>query len=729
MNNDDDRISPHPSNDHALEARIVAWVMGEASEFEIAELTRAIAERPALAAFKARIENTHRLVREAAGPEKTPLKLSAERRSTLMAALGISSQLTADDESSHQIPFNQTEAIATKVPAAASAAAGKANSSGKSSVLAYPMARRSSRKSSAWFRGLSVACSIALMFVVVQVTVFAPKSYQRKEEAITARESAKFASEQMARRKAYAVARADMLKKQRSERSAKEENPLAVQLPSMDSAEPKFFKSERGDLKKSAMSDSAPEVWNAYNVTLDQPVFDTHVRMAAQSNVVLGVATPQKSGDGVTNNSLTPSYSDQNGGRGFVSSAQDSALTSPINEQPIPLDSFAVVESPDSGGYTASSTLAGTRIKTSLPELQKGPHSILYGMGSPSGIIDTSQGRAVEKSDSNFPANSPTKNYVSTEAPAPATNDADILSPFERSSEPRDGYTATPNLAGTRINTDLKDTASAVTVVTNKFLQDTGGKKDESLLNYTNSSEIAGLNGNFANAPAAPAAEKPADFEAAKPVPAAAPMPPAPAGKEKLDSTDEQSARTQPVSTFSLHVSDVSFRLSADAIAAGEKPDPSSIRPEEFYNAFDYGDPAPAKGETVSCRIEQSAHPTKQQRNLVRIAMRVPSTGRAVTQPLHLTILLDTSGSMQRRDRAASVKDAVASLISLLKADDQITLIGFARTPHLLAEGVAGDKAQQIVSIVTKTPAEGGTNLDAALTLAGELAQRHQISN
>ena len=77
----------------------------------------------------------------------------------------------------------------------------------------------------------------------------------------------------------------------------------------------------------------------------------------------------------------------------------------------------------------------------------------------------------------------------------------------------------------------------------------------------------------------------------------------------------------------------MSFRLAQAALARGEIPDAESIRPEEFYNAFSYGDPAPAMSEKISCRTEQSVDPVAQQRNLVRIAMTVPSTGRAESQP------------------------------------------------------------------------------------------------
>src|ERR1044071_2167108 len=71
-----------------LEARIVAWVAGEASPFEVAELERLVAEKPELAIFKRRIEAVHGLVGEAARPDAPPLRMSAERRGGGGAAAG-----------------------------------------------------------------------------------------------------------------------------------------------------------------------------------------------------------------------------------------------------------------------------------------------------------------------------------------------------------------------------------------------------------------------------------------------------------------------------------------------------------------------------------------------------------------------------------------------------------------------------------------------------------------
>lgn len=86
---------------------------------------------------------------------------------------------------------------------------------------------------------------------------------------------------------------------------------------------------------------------------------------------------------------------------------------------------------------------------------------------------------------------------------APATADQNeseqpiVLSPFVVEASEDQGYQAGATLAGTRIRTDLKDVGSSISVVTQKFLQDTNSKNLEDLLVYTTGTEVAGQSGNF----------------------------------------------------------------------------------------------------------------------------------------------------------------------------------------------------------------------------------------
>ncbi len=72
------------------------------------------------------------------------------------------------------------------------------------------------------------------------------------------------------------------------------------------------------------------------------------------------------------------------------------------------------------------------------------------------------------------------------------------LSPFSVEGSKDNGYRATSTLAGTRIRTDLRDVGSAISVVTEEFLRDTGATDSESLLVYTTGTEVGGMQGNYA---------------------------------------------------------------------------------------------------------------------------------------------------------------------------------------------------------------------------------------
>jgi secreted protein with Ig-like and vWFA domain len=188
---------------------------------------------------------------------------------------------------------------------------------------------------------------------------------------------------------------------------------------------------------------------------------------------------------------------------------------------------------------------------------------------------------------------------------------------------------------------------------------------------------------------------------------------------------EEISTSEEPYSTFSLNISDASFRIAQAAMDKGERPDPAGVKVEQFYNAVDYGDPAPAAGEPVSCAIEQAAHPVIPGRNLVRVALKTAAAGRSASQPLHLTLLVDQSGSMTRADRRAAMDAAMAGLGKLLTEKDIVNIVGFSRNSRLVADGMKGDVAgKKLAELVNQSASEGGTNLETAIELAGQMAKR-----
>lgn len=74
--------------DHPLEARVVAWVLGEASPFEAEELARLCGEMPELEVFRRRIEAVHGLAAEALKPRTGDWSLPEGKRAKVFASIG-----------------------------------------------------------------------------------------------------------------------------------------------------------------------------------------------------------------------------------------------------------------------------------------------------------------------------------------------------------------------------------------------------------------------------------------------------------------------------------------------------------------------------------------------------------------------------------------------------------------------------------------------------------------
>lgn len=82
--------------------------------------------------------------------------------------------------------------------------------------------------------------------------------------------------------------------------------------------------------------------------------------------------------------------------------------------------------------------------------------------------------------------------------PTPATTEEAIqLSPFVVQTNTDVGYEASSSLAGTGLNTKLTDLGASVSVITSKFLEDTGSKNLSDVLVYQTNMEVRGFGGNY----------------------------------------------------------------------------------------------------------------------------------------------------------------------------------------------------------------------------------------
>jgi Ca-activated chloride channel family protein len=175
-------------------------------------------------------------------------------------------------------------------------------------------------------------------------------------------------------------------------------------------------------------------------------------------------------------------------------------------------------------------------------------------------------------------------------------------------------------------------------------------------------------------------------------------------------------------STFALDVDTGSFDVAQTFLANGYRPEPDSIRPEEWINAFSYGD-EPATGADLAVNVESS--PTGDGTAIVRVGVTSRQLADDARPPANITFVIDTSGSMDIRERLGLVQSSLALLVRSLRPDDTITIVtyGDAASPVLRPTPVS--EWQRIVDAIDSLRPSGSTNMEAGLLLGYQAAREN----
>ena len=90
---------------------------------------------------------------------------------------------------------------------------------------------------------------------------------------------------------------------------------------------------------------------------------------------------------------------------------------------------------------------------------------------------------------------------------------------------------------------------------------------------------------------------------------------------------------------------------------------------------------------------------------------------RQTRQPIHLILLIDTSGSMDSAGKLISVKKSIQMMLSFLSQEDRISLVSFADDSKcILSQAIPStDQLQAIQYRIDSLRAGGSTNMSAAL--------------
>lgn len=181
----------------------------------------------------------------------------------------------------------------------------------------------------------------------------------------------------------------------------------------------------------------------------------------------------------------------------------------------------------------------------------------------------------------------------------------------------------------------------------------------------------------------------------------------------------------EAVSTFSIDVDTGSYTQARRSIEGGYMPAERTVRVEEFVNYFKYDYSEPPKRKTAAVMFEGAPSPFSSDgdTHLVRIGLQARGLRERV--PVHVTFLIDTSGSMGGEDRLPLAKQAVRMVMQQLLPTDTIAIATYAGSSDVVLDATSARDQITIGRALDSLRAGGGTAMGSGMELAYGVASRH----
>jgi Ca-activated chloride channel family protein len=189
--------------------------------------------------------------------------------------------------------------------------------------------------------------------------------------------------------------------------------------------------------------------------------------------------------------------------------------------------------------------------------------------------------------------------------------------------------------------------------------------------------------------------------------------------------SDFVSAEEDALSTFALDVDTGSFSVARTLLRQGELPPPASIRVEEWVNALSMPPAAPTD-EDLAVDVQQAAQSdARSPTQLLRVGVSARDIADADRPPVALTLVVDTSGSMDIRQRLGLVKSSLALLAQTLRDDDTIAVVTYEDRATALLEATPVSDTDAILEAIDDLRPGGSTNVEAGLRTGYREARAH----
>jgi Ca-activated chloride channel homolog len=176
-----------------------------------------------------------------------------------------------------------------------------------------------------------------------------------------------------------------------------------------------------------------------------------------------------------------------------------------------------------------------------------------------------------------------------------------------------------------------------------------------------------------------------------------------------------------PLSTFSIDVDTASYSLMRRKVLGGELPAWQGVRPEEFINYFDYGYPSP-KSDPFAVSMEAMPDPFRAGHHILRVGVQGREVPEAERPDVHLTFLVDVSGSMSSPDKLPLAQKSLHMLVDRLHENDTVALCTYAGGVARILEPTSASDRSAIHRGIDSLKSGGSTAMSSGIDLAYELA-------
>ena len=195
--------------------------------------------------------------------------------------------------------------------------------------------------------------------------------------------------------------------------------------------------------------------------------------------------------------------------------------------------------------------------------------------------------------------------------------------------------------------------------------------------------------------------------------------PPAATNFEDYATTGWRETVDDDTSTFSLDVDRTSYFLALNWVEAGYAIEPASVRTEEWINAFDYNYELPGAGDSFAVTTDIVEHPLHDDLHLVRIATQAPEI--VDDTPLNVTLVLDSSGSMNQGNRVEIARAAAESIRRSLGRDDRLAVVLF---DNRIVDSIDHRRPddRRVGDVIDELRPRNSTNVQLGLNLGVEFA-------